>query len=128
MTVSGSKEAGRRSEMKPLSLFAASLLALGASTAACLAQAAPDQNYQGPWHMMHDWTWGGGGMILGPLYMIIWLAILVAVVILVMRYMGAMPATRNGGMRTPREILDERYARGEIDHDEYEKRRKALGG
>jgi uncharacterized membrane protein len=29
-------------------------------------------------------------------------------------------------LRTPREILDERFAKGEIQRDEYEERRKAL--
>lgn len=76
--------------------------------------------------MMHDWSWGSGGMIVGPLVMIIWLAILVAVIILVMRSMGVLPG-RDSGARSPKEILDERYARGEIDHEEYEKRRKTLG-
>lgn len=77
--------------------------------------------------MMHDWSWGSGGMILGPLYMIAWLAILVAVIALVLRWLGAIP-DKGTAPRTARDILDERFAKGEIDHDDYEKRRKAIGG
>jgi uncharacterized membrane protein len=33
----------------------------------------------------------------------------------------------SGRVPTPREILDERFARGEIQRDEYEERRKTLG-
>lgn len=77
--------------------------------------------------MMHDWGWGWGGMFLGPLFMIVWLAILVAVIVLLVRWLGGVNLGTGSPHRTPREILDERFARGEIDHDEYEKRRKALG-
>lgn len=73
---------------------------------------------------MHDWGWGG--MLFGPLFMIAWLALLVAVIVLVVRGLGA--GLGNGAPRqTPREILDERFAKGEIDLEEFEKRRKALG-
>lgn len=82
----------------------------------------------GPWHMMHDgWGMGWGAMFLGPLFMIAWLALLVAVIVLVLRWMGVGRIGERGAFRTPREILDARYARGEIDDDEYEKRRKTLG-
>jgi uncharacterized membrane protein len=38
-------------------------------------------------------------------------------------------ASRRGdsGASGPRRVLDERYARGEIAHDEYEERRRRLG-
>lgn len=79
----------------------------------------------GAWPMMHDWGWGSGGMFLGPLFMLVWLAILVAVIVLVVRWLAGGPM--GAPNRTPREILDERFAKGEIDHEEYEKRRKTLG-
>ncbi len=83
----------------------------------------------GPWQMMHDWGmgWGWGGMFLGPLFMVAWLALLVAVIVLLVRWLGGGSFGVGGLPRTPREILDERYAKGEIDHEEYDKRRKALG-
>jgi putative membrane protein len=67
-------------------------------------------------------------MWLGPLFMIIPLALLiVAIVALVRRMVGG---TGNGGarVRTGREILDERYARGEIDREEYLRRRDDMAG
>lgn len=76
--------------------------------------------------------WGGGGygMILGPLFMILVLAALIAIAALLVRWLGGLgpgavpPAPR----QTPIEILNERFARGEIDKDEYEERRRVLGG
>lgn len=76
--------------------------------------------------MMHDWSLGSGGMLLGPFGMFLWLVLLIAVVVVVMRYLGAMP-NREAGNPSPKEILDARYARGEIDELEYQRRRKALG-
>jgi len=82
---------------------------------------------QGP-GPMHDWMgWGWGGMFLGPLFMIMWLAILVAVIVLLVRWLGGGSFGVGSPPRTPREILDERFAKGEIDHEEYDKRRKTLG-
>ena len=77
--------------------------------------------------MMHDWGWGWGGMFLGPLFMIVWLAILVAVIVLLVRWLGGVNLGTGSLHRTPREILDERFAKGEIDREEFENRRKALG-
>jgi putative membrane protein len=78
--------------------------------------------------------WGGGwyGMILGPLFMILVLAAVIAGVALVTRWFGtpwygAQPPHPAPPGRTPLDILKERFARGEIDKDEYEERRRVLG-
>ena len=71
--------------------------------------------------MMHDWG-GGWGMILWPFYLVIWLAIIA----LVIRWTGAAGQGSSRTTSTARDILDERFARGEIDDDEYEKRRRIL--
>ncbi len=77
---------------------------------------------------MHEWMWGGGGMMWwGPIF---WLFILGLAVWLI-----ASIARSSGGGRDPiirqpptsREILDERFARGEIDEQEYRRRRDVLG-
>lgn len=75
---------------------------------------------------MHDWNmwWGGGGMWLGPLSMILWLAVLVAIVVALVRWSGGAGSSA----RTPRDILDGRYARGEIDREEYMRRRQDISG
>ena len=83
----------------------------------------------GPWQMMHGWGmgWGWGGMFLGPLFMLVWLALLVTVIVLLFRWLGGGSLGVGSAPRTPRQILDERFAKGEIDQEEYEKRRKVLG-
>lgn len=71
--------------------------------------------------------WGWGGMGLGPLFVIG----LVLVVILVFAYYPRQSNDRDGPkvlLRTPREILDERFAKGEIEREEYTSRRDALIG
>ena len=80
-------------------------------------------------HMM---GWGGGwyAMIFGPLLMILFLAVLVAAVVILVRWLGgqgAVPPHQFPPVRTPLDILKERFARGEIDKAEFEDRRRVLG-
>ncbi len=89
----------------------------------------PERYGHGP-HMM--W-WGGAwyGMILGPLFMIFALAAAIAGAVLLVRWLGgswqaAGPHQMPPG-RTPLDILEERFARGEIDREEFEGRRRVLG-
>jgi putative membrane protein len=66
-------------------------------------------------------------MWLGPLFMIIPLALLIVAIVALVRWMGG--SSGNGGrVRTARDILDERYARGEIDREEYQRRRDDMAG
>lgn len=74
-------------------------------------------------HMM-----GSGGWIMGPLMMLIFFALLVGAVVLIVRLIGGS----SGGVRDRQpdrslEILRERFARGEIDAEEFDARRKTLG-
>lgn len=93
------------------------------------AQAPSDADRYGP-HMM--W-WGGGwyGMIFGPLFMILVLAVTIAVAVLLVRWLGGpwqgSASYQAPPGRTPLDILKERFARGEIDKQEFEERRRALG-
>ncbi len=111
-------------------LYTTASAALALAPDMALAQAPSDDRFvYGP-HMM--W-WGGGwyAMIFGPLFMILLLALLIAAVVLLVRWLGAplqgpvSPHQPNG--RTPLDILKERFARGEIDKDEFEERRRVLG-
>ena len=100
-----------------------SLVLLGIATSSAAPQGVPP----GP-HM----TWNGGaGMIIGPLMMLVFLAAAVAVIVLVVRWLGGgrrhERRVRREGGRTALEILEERYARGEIDREEFEERRRVLG-
>lgn len=77
--------------------------------------------------------WDGGwyGMIFGPLFMVLVLAIVIAIVVLLVRWIGGPwqgPRPHHTSpRRTPHDILKERFARGEIDKEEFEERRRVLG-
>ncbi len=76
------------------------------------------------------WGHGWGGWIFGPLMMIVFIALIVGVVVLVVRWLGGGgggPA-QGAKQKAALEILEERFARGEIDKDEFEDRRRALQG
>lgn len=70
-------------------------------------------------------------MILGPLFMILVLALVITVAVLLVRWLaGAWHAPQPPPVpptRTALEILKERYARGEIDKAEFDERRRVLG-
>ncbi|WP_210210532.1 SHOCT domain-containing protein [Methylocystis hirsuta] len=83
---------------------------------------------------MSQMMWGGGwyGMILGPLFMILALAAVIVVAVLLVRWLsgplyGPQPPYQPPAARTPLDILKERFARGEIDKEEFEERRRVLG-
>ena len=110
--------------MRGFFLTTAALLAMLGTSSAAWAQQQGGPSY-GP-HM-----WGGGPwMFVGPLMMIVFIAAVVAVVVLMVRWLGASghgtaPHPPPGG--TPLDILKERFARGEIDKEDFEERRRVLG-
>jgi putative membrane protein len=67
---------------------------------------------------MGGWWWGLGL----PLMIGFW----AAVIWLVVKFARREPTVREL-VRTPREILDNRFARGELDEDEYKRRRELVG-
>jgi putative membrane protein len=81
----------------------------------------------------HMWGYGGGWgwMIFGPVMMIVVIAAIVAVVVLLVRWLGgprqdSHPAHPSPPAQAPLDILKERFARGEIDKEEFEERRRLL--
>lgn len=110
---------------RSLPVWAASAVALLPATAA-----AQDGRPYGGYHM---WDGGWHGMIFGPFFMLLLLAAVVVVAVLVLRWLGgptAHPPHASGAPpagKTALDILKERYARGEIDTQEYEERRRVLG-
>jgi len=108
--------------------------AIAVLTAPALAQLALAQpalaQSVGDYHS-HMGDWGWGGMIYGPLMMILFLAVAVAVVVLLVRWLGG--PGHHGGMhhgppgKTSLDILKDRFAKGEIDKEEFEERRRVLG-
>lgn len=81
------------------------------------------------WGHMGDWSgWGWGGMGIGMIGMsLFWILLIVAIVALVKGGWGgaALSARRP---EEPLDILKQRYARGEIEREEFEQKRRDLGG
>lgn len=100
--------------------------------ASAWAQASADPRCLGWGSHMMGGTGGWSGMILGPILMIVVLALVIAAAVLLVRWLGG-PWQAAGThqpqppIRTPLDILKERFARGEIDKEEFEERRRILG-
>jgi len=78
--------------------------------------------------MMNDWGTGwGSGMFFGPLFMIAVLVLSVVLIVALVRWFSGERSVPGDHSRSPREILDERFAKGEINREDYDARRKALG-
>jgi putative membrane protein len=83
--------------------------------------------YGPEWGMMGGWGYG-----YGPFHMIFWFLILIAIVIGIVWLVRArvpsgahhLTARRSAGL----DVLEERYARGEIGRDEYLQKKKDIAG
>jgi putative membrane protein len=84
------------------------------------------------WGMMNGWGYGDYGYGFGAFHMVIWVVILIAIVAFVVWLvrsttgpgMHPMPPRRSSGL----DVLEERYARGEINRDEYLQKKKDING
>ncbi len=111
--------------MRGFLLSTAALLSMLGASSVTWAQQQGGPGY-GPYMM---WN-GGSWMFFGPLMMIVFIAAIVAVVVLMVRWLGGSghgTAAHPPPSRTPLDILKERFARGEIDKEEFEERRRTLG-
>jgi len=108
-----------------VSVLGPALLGAVAAAPAAAQQMQPYYGY-GP-YMGHG---GWHGWLFGPLMMILFVAVIVVVVVLLVRWIGGagrgVPPYHPPG-RTALDILKERFARGEIDKEEFEERRRVLG-
>ena len=109
--------------MKRLSLWGATLFAALSVPMLAWAGQVGEAGY-GHGQM---WGHGWGGWIFGPLMMIVFIALIVGVVVLVVRWLGG-GAVQGSKPKAALDILEERFARGEIDKDEFDDRRRALQG
>ena len=72
--------------------------------------------------MMYGWNNGGWGIF----WMILSWVVFVAIVVLLVRAFAGGWSSPSEGRRDPRQILDERLARGEISEGEYRDRKRVL--
>ncbi|HLN78521.1 MAG TPA: SHOCT domain-containing protein [Nocardioidaceae bacterium] len=89
------------------------------------------------WAGMH-YGMGWGGWLLMVIVVLLFAALVVAIVLALLRSTGGLRGSGSAGgagaASTPREagsaqqVLDERYARGEIEEEEYLRRRSVLRG
>jgi|SRR6516225_3494266 len=82
-----------------------------------------DRFYEWHWEMHPMWWWGGLGMM--AMMFLFWVIFIVGLIVAIRWLIG------KGRERPPDsalEILRQRYARGEINKEEFETRRKDLGG
>ena len=105
---------------KWITVLSTLLLAWGAPVLADTDQGG----YGGHMHWMGD---GWSHFVFGPVMMILALAAIVVLIVVVLRAVG--PQKDSGSQAPgpePLDILKERFARGEIDAEEFEARRKVL--
>ena len=77
--------------------------------------------------MMDDGHWGWGSWILTTLTTVVFWALVITAVVLLARYLLSLSqrtadTRRAAGASNAEHVLAERYARGEIDDDEYQRR------
>ncbi len=115
--------------------FGKTLLCGGFFTGLGLAVSLPaiaNGTADGSWgHHGMMWNGGSGMWIMGPIMMLLFLAALVAIVVLIARALSGHGQAH--GTPAPQEssalrILEERFARGEIDEEEFRKRKDAIEG
>ena len=98
-------------------------LVLLVSTVSSMAARADQGSGLGYGH--HAWDGGMHGWYMAPLFMLFLVALVVGA-ILVVRWAAAPGHHSPKQGRSALDILDERFARGEIDKQEFEERRNGL--
>ena len=78
------------------------------------------------WHMHDGYMFGGWGAAGGFIHVIFWLLILAAIVAVTLLFARGRSGKAGEGGRSALDQLDERYARGEIDREEYLQRKKDI--
>jgi len=81
------------------------------------------------WDGGYGWTVGWMAPLMG-VSAVLWWVLVIAVVLAVLRWWRTPPEARHDEAAPPRQdarqVLDVRFARGEIDADEYTARRRAM--
>ena len=78
------------------------------------------------WNGYEGWGWGWG---FGLLHMLGFWILLIVAVMLIVRWLGGVPGRSESGhasRETALDILKKRYAKGEIDKEEFESKKRDL--
>lgn len=121
----GGKNASLGEMIRPMKVSPTSVLMMsGGSLAAFPVEAQFDRDGVVLWHG----TWGWGPMFFGALMMILFWAAVIALAVLLVRWLAGMASAREQRplRSSALEILEERFARGEIGREEFEERRRVL--
>lgn len=74
--------------------------------------------------MINEFGWWGMGF--GPLFMLLFFGVFIFGLVTLIRWLSAESSTRRASDKTAKEMVRERYARGEIDRQEYEQKMQDL--
>ena len=72
------------------------------------------------------WGWGMGFGMIGMV--LFWVLVILGIVVLVKRVGGSPASSGTQAPKTALDILNERYARGDIEKPELEEKKRSLGG
>ena len=101
--------------------FFVALLTLIEKSGALLAQ---ERFYEWHWEMHPMWWWGWGIGIMAMMFLF-WVFSIIGLIVAIRWLLGK---GREHSPDSALEILRHRYARGEIDKEEFENRKRDLGG
>lgn len=84
------------------------------------------QTWEWNWGMHPlGWAWGAGGLLMMLMMLVFWGAVIAAIVAGIRWFMDQ---GHGRAADSAMEILRQRYARGEINREEFEQKKRDLGG
>ncbi len=120
-------------EFRKIAIVPSVMVAVGVTATSAMADVGEISDRYGPLNHGHDmmWgssQWGGFGMILGPVFMILIVVAIVAGAVYLLRLFGVAGSVGNNHTAHDRALafLKDRYAKGEIDSAEFAERKKLL--
>lgn len=78
--------------------------------------------------MDHGFGWGGMGFMGTVLMVLFWVLVFLGIVVLVKWFVPSSGTSNRLPEKSALDILKERYARGEIERDEFEQKKRDLEG
>ena len=81
------------------------------------------------WGEMGSMGWGYGWNFFGMVHMLLWWVLIILGIVVLAKWIfgGSKSGDRETGGRAL-EVLKERYARGEIDREEFDQKKRDIGG